>query len=232
MSTVMAADILARVRTITMDAGGVFWGFYEAQQWLNEGLDLLVSLKPDENTIPAVMDVVSGALQAIPATAKALIRVSRNVVGPAIYPADRADLEAYDPMWMDAEGEWVRHFMFDEKHQRNFWIYPQPYPTFGSTPKIEVICSYPFAPVDIYLADNSMNPSPAVTTVSMSNPTALVDYVLGRQYQQQNEAGAQQRAANHLQSFFTLMGMANEAKMYANPNRPVSPNVADAKGYK
>lgn len=228
----LAADILARVRTITTDAGGVFWGFYEAQQWLNEGLDLLVTLKPDENTLPAVMDVVSGALQVIPATAKAFIRAVRNVEGPAIYHADRADLEAYEPMWMDAEGEWVRHAMFDEKHPRNFWIYPQPYSTFGATPKIEIICSYPFAAVDIYLANNALNPSPAVTTISVSNPTAMVDYVLGRQYQQQNEAGAQQRAANHLQSFFTLMGMANEARMYANPNRPVAPSVADAKGYK
>lgn len=232
MAVALAADILARVRTITMDSGGVFWGLYEAQQWLNEGLDLLVTLKPDENTLPAVMDVVAGALQSIPATAKALVRVTRNIGGPAIYLADRADLEAYEPMWMDATGEWVRHFMFDEKHPRKFWIYPQPSQVVGVTPQIEVMCSYPFDAVDIYLADNSANPTPTVTTVSVSNPTAMVDYVLGRQYQQQNEAGAQQRAANHFQSFFTLMGLANEAKMYANPNRPVAPSVADAKGYK
>lgn len=229
MADVLAADVLARVRSITMDAGGVFWGLYEAQRWLNEGRNLVATLKPDENPQKVALAIVSGSLQAIPAAALAFIRAVRNVGGPAIYPADRADLEAYDPMWLDASGRWVRHAMFDEKHPRNFWIYPQPT---GVAPSIEIICSYPFAAVDIYLPDDTENPDPTHTTIDVSNDAAMVDYVLARQYQTQNEAGAQQRAASHFQSFFTLMGMVNEAKMYANPNRPVAPNVADAKGYK
>lgn len=228
----LAADILARVRTITMDAEGVFWGFYEAQRWLNEGLDLLVSLKPDENTRESVTTIVPGAVQSIPDDAKSFIRASRNVGGPAIYLADKSDIEAYDPLWMDAEGDWVRHFMFDEKTPRQFWIYPQPFVLPTVTRKIEIVCSYEFTPVDIYLADDTLNPAPAQTTISVSNPAAMVDYVLGRQYQQQNEAGAQQRAASHLQSFFTLFKLTNEARLYANPNRPVSPNAAEAKGAK
>lgn len=226
---VLAADVLARVRTITMDSGGVFWGFYEAQGWLNEGRNLVATLKPDENPQKAALSLVDGSLQSIPATALAFIRAVRNVGGPAIYPADRADLEAYAPLWMDATGPWVRHVMWDEKQPRNFWIYPQPTAT---SPSIEIVCSYPFTAIDVYLSDNTANPTPAHTTIDVSNDAAMVDYVLGRQYQQQNEAGAQQRAANHFQSFFTLLGLVNEAKMYANPNRPVAPSVADAKGYK
>ncbi|NCC84836.1 MAG: hypothetical protein EOM03_12030 [Clostridia bacterium] len=227
--TTLAADILSRVRTISMDTDGVFWGLYQAQGWLNEGLDLLVALKPDENTRTAIVDVTAGAMQSIPDTAKLFVRAHRNVGGPAVYVADKQDIEAYSPIWMDATGEWVRHFMFDEKHPRKFWIYPQPT---GTAPQLEIACSYAFTPVDIYLADGTENPAPTQTTVDVSVPAALVDYVLGRQYQQQNEAGAQQRAMNHLQSFFTLFGLITEAKLYANPNRPVTPNVAEAKGAK
>ena len=226
---VMAADVLTRVRTITMDTGGVFWGPFEAQQWLNEGRDLVATLKPDENPQKSSMELVSGAMQSIPSAALAFIRAVRNVGGPAIYPADRADLEAYAPLWMDTEGQWVRHVMWDEKQPRNFWIYPQP-----PAPRtdIEIVCSYPFTAVDIYFPGGAPNPTPTHTTVDVSNDAAMVDYVLARQYQQQNEAGAQQRAASHFQSFFTLLGMINEAKLYANPSRPVAPNIADAKGSK
>lgn len=228
----LAADILARVRTITMDAGGVFWGFYEAQTWLNEGLDLLVSMKPDENTSLSNQNVVAGARQSIPEGAKAFIRATRNVGGPAVYLADKHDLEAYDPLWMDATGQWVRHFMFDEKHPRNFWIYPQPTPVVGQTSQIEVACSYAFPAIDVYLPGGTLNTSPTVTSFTVSNPAAMVDYVLGRQYQQQNEAEAQQRAVNHFQNFFTLFKLTNEARLFAHPARPATPNAADAKGAK
>lgn len=223
----LASDVLARVRAITMDTGGVFWGNYMAQTWLNEGRKLYVTMKPDDGAAVVDMPVSAGSMQTIPANAIAFIKAIRNVGGPAVTVADMADIEAVAPMWMDATGPWVKHFMFDDKLLRNFWIYPQPT---TRQPRLQVACSFEPTPCDIYLPTNQVNPAAKHTTVDVPLDAALVDYILARQYQQQGEGEAQQRAANHMTVFYKLLGLNKEAETYVNPNRPTVPSVASSRG--
>lgn len=223
----LAADVLARVRTITMDAGGVFWGNFAAQGWLNEGRKLYVTMKPDDGADVTEVPIVPGAMQTIPDNAIAFIKAIRNVGGPAVRVADMQDIEAASPSWMDATGQWVKHFMFDDKLLRHFWIYPQPT---VKNPRLQIACSFDPVPCDIYLPNNSPNPAATHVTVDVPNDAALVDYILARQYQQQGEGEAQQRAANHMTVFYKLLGLTKEAELYVNPNRPMVPSVANSAG--
>lgn len=223
----LAADVLARVRAITMDAGGTFWGNYVTQTWLNEGRKLYVTMKPDDGAAVTEVAVQAGAMQTIPDNALAFIKAIRNVGGPAVRVADISDIEAYAPTWMDATGPWVKHFMFDDKLLRNFWIYPNPT---TRNPRLQIACSFEPIPCDIYLPSNQINSAAKHTTVDVPNDAALVDYILARQYQQQGEGEAQQRAANHMTVFYKLLGLTKEAELYVNPNRPMVPSVASSAG--
>ena len=222
-----AVDVLARVKAITMDLGGTFWGNFTSQGWLNEGRKLIVTLKPDDGASLAEVAVVPGALQSIPVNAIAFIKVIRNMGGPAVRVADMADIEAVDPMWMDTQAQWVRHFFFDDKLLRNFWIWPNPT---VRLPRLQIACSFEPVPCDVYLPTNLPNTEVTHATVDVPNDAALVDYILARQYQQQGEGEAQQRAANHMTSFYKLLGLAKEAEVYTNPNRPQAPSVASSVG--
>lgn len=223
----LAIDVLARVRAITMDAGGTFWGNYATQAWLNEGRKLYVTVKPDDGAAMIDHPLVPGAVQTIPDNAMAFIKAIRNVGGPAVRVADISDIGAVDAMWMDATGPWVKHFMFDDKLLRNFWIYPNPT---VKTPRLQIVCSFEPVPCDVYLPSNQLNTAATHTTVDVPNDAALVDYILARQYQQQGEGEAQQRAANHMTVFYKLLGLTKEAEVYVNPNRPMVPSVASSTG--
>lgn len=218
-----AVSVLDRVRTITMDAGGVFWGFAQAQAWLNEARRMYVLLKPDASVAVPTVAITPGALQILPAGALAFLKVLRNVGGPVVTLADVLDLGNADPLWMDATGEWVRHFMFDDKNPKAFWIYPNPT---VRNPTLQIMCSVEPVPCDVYTDLGVLTTSPAHPLVDVDNDAALVDYVLARNYQQQNVGESQLRAATHMKNFFNLLGMTHEASTYTNPNAPQMPNVA------
>ena len=218
-----AVSVLDRVRTITMDAGGVFWGFVQAQAWLNEARRMYIMLKPDAGSVITNVAIIPGALQTLPAGSLAFIKAIRNVNGPAVTLADVLDIGNADPLWMDQLGLWVHHFMFDDKNPKAFWIYPNPT---APNPRLQIMCSMEPTPCDVYLDTGLVNPNPTHPLVDVDNDAALVDYVLARNYQQQNVGESQMRAATHMKNVFNLLGMTHEAATYTNPNAPQVPNVA------
>lgn len=177
MGTIIAQKIVDQAETVLQDTTNVRWPAEELLDWLNLGQRAIVQYAPDANAVTENVKLAPGTKQEIPASGIRLIDVIRNVAVAnhdqtvrAIRQTDRRFLDAQRPDWHAEDPDpVVKHFMFDERTPRVFWVYP---PQPAASRYVEL--SYSASPAD----------------VSLSNPIslddvyagALLDYILYRAY--------------------------------------------------
>lgn len=111
------------------DPEGVTWTEAQLISALNQALRTLTLLRPECTAKEAVIDLVNGARQKIPADGFRLIRVIRNVrasgeMGQVIRLVKKEDLDSASHSWMSAAGTHVKEYMFDRRIPKQFFIYP------------------------------------------------------------------------------------------------------------
>lgn len=136
-------------------------------QAVNLALQSLVSYRPDAAAHTAMVLLVAGTRQTLPADGVRLLKVIRNrgmnglsVAGRAITKSDMLVMDALMPQWHEETGQTVvQEYFYDPLVPREFYVYP-PAPV---TPQIGIEISYvrvlPFMtagtdtfPVDDYFA--------------------------------------------------------------------------------
>lgn len=209
MATITAQSILNRAATILQDTTNTRWPEDELLDWLNDGQREVVLYKPDANPQLEELSLESGTRQAIPAHGLQFLDAVRNVVNgnpsTAIRLIERRVLDEQVPDWHStASTAIVKHFLFDERDPKHFWVYP---PSDGSA-KAEVLFSS--APVDIAKTD----------TLSIDDiyANALLDYVLYRAYLKDADYAANDnRATSQHQRFLSSLGMMDAQESTNNP---------------
>ena len=213
MATIKVVDIIDRAVVVLNDTTNVRWTKSELLLWFNDGQRAVVNRRPDANAVNDDLTCVLGTKQAIPATGLRLLKVIRNTGGKAITHIRQDILDEQVRDWHDDSTPTsdVRHFIFDDRDPKNFYLYPAP----AASHQVEIL--YSTAPADVTVSDFDTD----TQTISLDDTyaNAILDYILFRAYSKDAEyAQNAQRAANHLQIFESALGMVTQADMAASAN--------------
>lgn len=207
-----AANVLTRAQDILQDLTNVRWPAAELLRWLNDGRRELCIFRPDVYAIVGVVELELGTKQAIPVSASRFLDAYRNMAadgttpGAAVRPIQREILDAQFPSWHTETGAATKHFMFDERVPRVFYVYP---PALAAA-KLEI--AYAQSPADITNTGDSL-------TQEDLYAGALVDYICYRAYAKDaTHASNMQRAAAAYLQFKGAIIEGDNRDMTASPN--------------
>ena len=203
MST-LASVIIDKAEIILKDSSNARWAAAELLDWLIEGEEVIVTLKPDANATEEAVLLDAGTLQSLPSTATQLLDVTYNMgiidgttYGDAISLVDRGTMDACYPGWQTADASaTVKHVIYDPvKLPKKFWVYPKS----AGTNYIQIITAK--IPAGI---------ATAATVINLADEyaTPLMDWVLFRAFQKDAEYNPSvERALSHLDAFRQYLGI-------------------------
>ena len=198
-----AADLIADINTALQDPGFVRWSAAELVGYVNDGQRFIVAKSPTASAREVELTLVAGARQAIPAEARLLLEVIRNVGGKqaAVTQVARNLMDACLRFWVNQRAATeVTHFMADARTPRLFDVYP---PVEAGVKVLALLCMEPVdipAPVgdvvtgDVFLDNDYRN--------------ALRHYALFRAFSKDSEGeGVPALAQAHLQLCMDALGI-------------------------
>ena len=207
-----AAQVIARASDLIQDATNTRWSSDELLRWLNDGRRELCIDRPDLYATISVIGLAAGTKQAVPADGLRFLDLIRNMqsdgVTPttAIRPVQREILDAQNPGWHSDAAGVTKHYMFDERFPRNFYVYP---PAVNAA-KVELV--YSQSPADIVSTGTALTQEDIYTG-------ALVDYVCYRAFlKDATFAGNMQRAAAAYLQFKNAIGSGDGRDLTVSPN--------------
>jgi len=220
---ITAQQVITRVRSQIIDPNGVRWTDEELLRWLSDGLRTVLSAKPSALSTIAVVSLVAGTRQQLPADGYMLLGIVRNMgsngatPGRAVRVVSREALDAYKPDWHAAtSAAVVQNFIFDPETFNSFYVYP---PNDG-TGKVEAV--YARSVTELVALTSTL-------PILDNYLTALTDYVLFRSHQKDGDyAGGQGVAQTYLNAFAQFVGVAGAAETASNVNRGLRPGDKDA----
>lgn len=216
MATITGTNIIDRAAIVLQDTTGVRWPQTdELLLWLNDGQREIVLRKPEAYAQNAVVSLAQGTKQSIPAAGIQLLDVIRNMgtggatPGRAITRIDREILDEQRPDWhSETVSATTKHYMFDTRDPKHFYVYPPQHATPG---QVEMI--YASSPDDL---------SALADTITLDDVYAgvLLDYILYRAYSKDADLSpsAPQRAVAHYNSFLASLGAKGQVDKMINPN--------------
>lgn len=125
-------DIVDKVAQILNDLGVTRrWPTAELIGWLNDAQKAIVMYKPETGTLNSNIQLVSGSKQTIPTGGLSLVSVVRNMgavgstPGIPITRVGRDLLDATTPAWHNTSGTEVKHYVYNPRDPKVFYVYPQ-----------------------------------------------------------------------------------------------------------
>jgi len=218
--TLQAQHILSRVRNILQDNTSVRWTDGELFDYLSDGQREIANLRPDATATHSNILLATGTEQTIPDDGLRLIQVIRNMSGTAtdatgaraITKVNIGVLNSEQPSWHDptvtgkaAHGTVVKHFMFDPRDPRKFFVYPG---VSGS------------AYVELVYSKNPTSIGANTTLIQVDDiyANALMNFVLYRAFLKDAEYAANaQRAGSHYQLFTQSLAIGQESTVVNAP---------------
>jgi hypothetical protein len=174
-------------------------------------------------------------LQNLPADGIRLLDISRNMgtdgqtPGRAVRVVERRVLDAQTPLWhTDPAGPEVKHYMFDLRTPKNFYVYPRP----PASPAVQVEIWYSCSPADLpppttnIITDAAMN---TVLSIDDIYANTLQDYVAYRAYSKDAEYTANAQLADlHYKMFGQALGLKTQSDDAVSPNKKLFPQSLSA----
>lgn len=215
---ISAQSILAQVARDLNDETSIRWTARDLVAYFNDGQRDILTHRPDARNVSAVLELVAGAKQSLPASGEKLIGVLHNDTGgkTAITPVDRRLLDSQVRGWRGLTGQVeILHYCYDELEPKGFDVYPPA--AVGARVAIE------------YAATAQDIPMPAVgtTTTAITGDLSLSDlfanairnYVMFRAYSKQTEYTANANLATTFYAAYT-----NDLGVEARGTTAISPN--------
>jgi hypothetical protein len=216
MGNITAQSIMEKAKVTLLDETNVRWTSPELLTHLNDGQRELVALKPDANTVNAVLTLVAGTRQSIPASGVQLFKIVRNMgmdgntPGRAVTPASMETLDRTRPNWhAEAANAEVQHYMFDPRDPKTFYVTP-PQPETPS--RIEAV--YAASPADVAIG--------APINIDDIYATALYYFIMARAHAKETPGADTGKAAGYYNLFLGVLGLKAKAedRSFARSPRP------------
>ncbi len=189
-------ELIEILRSLLLDPDDGVWPMPIKKAIIDEAMSTIVLLRPD-----ATAEAVEFVLQAhspkqkIPIGGVRFLDLVRNIggTGRAIVEFNRKDLGKLMPSWTTIKDTSVEYYMFEEESPLNFWVFPVPL-----TPvTVELVYSKPHKPFE---HDDSWIGLPDIFTAP------IIEYVMYRALNMTSAGQNAQKAAFHLQNFYSSMG--------------------------
>lgn len=224
-----AQSIIKRAGERLQDGTFIRWTVPEHCGYFNDGQREILIHRPDAKSTYASMALAAGTRQVLPANAAKLLDVPRNTSGTkrAIRQCDREILDAQHPGWHAYTGVTeIRHFMFDARDPRAFYVYP---PAAASGASVEVLYSAYTTDIAIPAEGSELTAVSGNLDLPDIYGNVLLDYILFRAYSKDAEyAGNAERAASHYTLFANALGIELKGTILAAPTSSGNPNVKAA----
>lgn len=144
-AVITAQNIIDRAEKLLLDDTNTRWPATELQDYINDAQREIVLLRPDAYPTTATYTLTqTQTKQTIPSGGLALIDISHNTDvsgvpnGRAITIIDREVLDNTRPNWhTETEVAEFKHFTFDPRNPKEFFIYPPP----AATAYVEMVYS-------------------------------------------------------------------------------------------
>lgn len=213
--TISIASLLVRAGDLLQDVTNIRWTQDEMLRWVNDGQREIVLQRPEASAVNGPVLLAAGTKQTLPALGLRLLDLPRNMgvggatPGRAIRLVQREVLDAQLPDWHSGTASVpVKHFMFDERNPRNYYVYP-PVP---ASPAAYAEAIYSTSPTDCTLNGN-LNLDDIYGNV-------ILDYILYRCYSKDAEYAANAtRAVGYYQVFASALGIKKSEDMNSSPNK-------------
>lgn len=206
-----AANVITRAQDILQDTTGVRWPEAELLRYLNDGRREICIVRPDLYAMNTVQTLVAGTKQSIPADGSRFLDAIRNINADnsparAVRVVEREVLDAQVPDWHSAPAGTTKHFMFDERTPRVFYVYPPA----AANQKLEL--AYAKNPTEITNVNTEL-------TEEDTYAGALTDYLCYRAFSKDVEyAGNAARAGAHYAQFQGILGVGRSLNIGVSPN--------------
>jgi hypothetical protein len=227
---VYSKDLIDEVAGLLNDEDFTYWssGFHLAS--INSGQLQIALLKPDASITAKAYKLVAGVRQTLPdgsasfkdpqdATLPAgtkLIRVVLNMGATGLVPGraptiiDMDMVSATKPNWAaDTAHAVVKHFMYDEKDPKVFWVSP-PQP---SSAQGYVLVNYNSIPVNV----TSYSGTAAISLPDEYYLT-LLDWMMFKAYTKDTDEAYANRALYYRDAFFQGLGLQAQIERTEDPN--------------
>lgn len=200
-----AQAVIDKAQIVLVDETAVRWPETELLGWLNEGVQVISTLRPDSTNVVGNITLVAGTKQALPTGATALLDIPRNVDGRAVRQTRMALLDAQRPTWHTDTAGATRNYAYDPRTPRVFYVYPPAEAGAQVEAKYQVATTAVAAGTNVPLGDEFV--------------PALLDYVLYRAFSKDAEySGTGARAAAHRQAFDAAIGTKTAVDAAVSPN--------------
>jgi hypothetical protein len=218
--TLQGQHILSRVQNILQDNTNVRWTEGELLDYLNDGQREIVNLRPDSTATHSNVSLSAGTEQSIPTDGLRLIKVVRNMSGTGtdatgartIRLVDFEAINTFEPSWHDptvtgdaAHGTQVKHYMFDIRDPRKFYVYPG---VSGS------------AYVEVVYSKNPTNLTAGTDLIQVDDifANALINFVLYRAFLKESEyANNVAVASGYFNAFNQTLLVGKQIEQLTNP---------------
>lgn len=221
--TVTIGQVISRARSTLNDEGVTKrWADITMVEYLSDGQRELVTIRPEAYPKTAVIDLIAGTRQSLPADGLALIAATRNmglagnVPGRAVREVTRAVIDALIPNWhADDVSPVVSEVVYDDREPRAFYVHP-PQPGGDQAVRGSLEATYGATPPELAIAAGGALTNPIV--VPDVYLPALASYVVYRALAR--EASGQQigKAERHYAVFQGLVEGRTISEQRMNPD--------------
>jgi len=216
--TILAQTIIDRAEATLLDSTNVLWSAAELLDYLNAGVAAIAASKPDVSVTTTNVTLTSGTpKQSLPADGIQLLDVIRNTSAPytAIRQIERNHLNHIDVDWANTTGSAVKHFVYDKRNPKIFWVYPTPSTGF----QIEIV--YASVPTRLTLVSQNI-------PVDDIYENALYFFVLALAYAKNAKRGDLFKAQAYFSAFANSIGV-RQVQYAFSPTTPVENPTGDKK---
>lgn len=129
MSEVTVKHLVLMALDLLKDEGNDYWDEADLVNFYNRSASATVNLRPDANTVNAVIKLAAGASQTIPSRGNAIVDIIRNMgtdgatPGPALTVTDKQLMALYEPEWPEATQD-AEARNWAAVSRRRFIVYP------------------------------------------------------------------------------------------------------------
>lgn len=217
--TILAQTLINDIASELSDVDHVTWSADDLLSYLNAATRRVCLVRPDAKSSVESIQLAAGTKQSLPADARRLIDVTRNMgtdgasPGKVVTAIAQRDLDLYRPTWhSDTKKTYVDHFVYDEETPDTFFVYPP----VSSTTNVYV---------EAKLAKNPTVLTDAATeNVDIDDvyEPAIRHWMLHMAYNKETDSQASSMESKfHYQAFNDILGIKSRTDLAFSPSREV-----------
>lgn len=208
----IAGELVEQISEILQDIKNITWTTTDILRGLSRGTELVAMYRPDSSVKINTVLLEPSAMQTLPQEAHRFFDAICNMgsgtqEGRVIRMVDKAIKDASDSMWMSRPAsDVIDEVLTDERSPKNYWVSPRP---LAGT---HIQIGYTVAPAALTSMDD-------VLTVSDQYAPAVIEWALYVALSRDSEETPNyQRALDHKQTFFNMMGVKTQADTSTSPH--------------